>query len=305
MNDPDRIDSDKNWSVLRKNLLEKTSSGAGSYRTAIGGFQMHRHASNNDPKPSFYKPVIVVVAQGQKWMRVGEEEYRLGENLCFITGVDMPVSSCVMVASEERPYLSMSLDLDTRLIVDLASKVPPPSGQCGNGVRGAVFQRVEPDLLDAFLRLTELTEKPEQIPVMGELLLREIHYRLLTGPFGGILRSLNTFGSQGNLVARAVSWLKENYREPLYVEELAGRLNMAPSTFHKHFKDVTTLSPLQYQKRLRLGEAQRLMLSGGCDVTQAATSVGYESATQFIREYKRLFGESPRRDVARLQSQIG
>lgn len=305
MNENTRVDADKNWSILRKKLLALTQSAPGAHQTAIDGFVLHRQVGNDDPKPRFYEPVIIVVAQGEKWVRIGEEEHHFGENLCFVTGVDMPASSCVMSASRERPYLSMSLALNRSLIADLASKVPPSSSRNGNLCRGAVVQNLEPDLLDAFLRLAELAEKPEQIPVMSGLLLREIHYRLFVSPFGDILRSLNTFGSRGNYIAQALSWLKDNFKEPLRVEDLAGRMNMAPSTFHKHFKDVTTLSPLQYQKRLRLGEAQRLMLSSGCDVTQAATAVGYESATQFIREYKRLFGESPRRDVVRLQGQIG
>ncbi|MDR2367010.1 MAG: AraC family transcriptional regulator, partial [Deltaproteobacteria bacterium] len=247
-------------------------------------------------KPHFFEPVVIVVAQGTKLVRIGSEERYYGENVCFVCGVDMPVSSCVMEASEEKPYLALSLYLDTGLIANLASKVPP-SATAPGFFRGAMTQQVEPELLDSFVRLAELAGKPEQIPVMEELLLREIHYRLLVGPFGGILRTLNTFGSQGHQITRAIAWLKENYREPLLVEDLANLANMAPSTFHKYFRDITTLSPIQYQKRLRLGEAQRLMLSEGHDVTQAAMAVGYESATQFIREYKRLFGDPPRRSV--------
>ena len=295
-----RVDSDKSWIMLREKLDRNTPSGSGSHPTPITGTLFHRFVSDADPKPNFYQPVIIVVAQGKKLARIGAEEYRYGENACFVAGVDMPVTSCVMEASEEKPYLSMSLNLDTGLVADLASKVPPQA-YGDNAPRGAAILDVTPDLLDAFLRLVELAEKPEQVPVMEEIILREIHYRLLLGPFGGVLRTLNTFGSQGNQITRAISWLKENYKESLHVEDLAGRSNMALSTFHKHFKEITTLSPLQYQKRLRLAEAQRLMLSGGCDVTQAAFAVGYESATQFIREYKRLFGEPPRRNVMNIR----
>ncbi len=212
----------------------------------------------------------------------------------------MPVSSCVMEASKETPYLSMSLKLDTGLIASLASQIPSPSDS--TVYRGAGTQEVDPDLLDAFVRLAELTEKPEQILVMRDMLMREIHYRLLAGAFGNTLRSLNTLGSQGHQITKAIAWLKEFYKEPLLVEDLANRSHMAPSTFHKYFKRITTLSPLQYQKRLRLGEAQRLMLSEGYDVTQAAMAVGYESATQFIREYKRLFGDPPRRNVMSMKN---
>lgn len=301
MSESVRVDAEKSWDMLRKKILRNTSLNAGTCPTAIRGFAFHRFVGSHDPKPHFFQPVIIVVAQGKKLVKIGAEEYHYGENICFVSGVDMPVASCVMEASEEKPYLAMSLHLDAGLIAALASKVPPSTVNGGIS-RGAMLQKVEPDLLDAFLRLAELTEKPEQIPVLGDLLFREIHYRLLASPFGNMLRSLNTLGSQGNQIARAIAWLKDNYKKPLHVEELAGRASMAPSTFHKYFKEITTLSPLQYQKRLRLGEAQRLMLSEGCDVTRAALDVGYESATQFIREYKRLYGEPPRRNVMSIRN---
>ena len=296
------VDVDRNWAVLRAKLLDG-APGAGNYPTAVKGFVLHCNTSSADPWPNFYQPVIIVVAQGRKLVRIGGDEYHYGENVCFVAGVDMPVTSCVMEASEEKPYLSMSLNLDAARLAILAARVPPSSA--GDAApRGAAVQAVGPGLLDAFLRLLELTETPEHIPVMENLLLDEIHYRLLASPFGGILRSFNTLGSQGNQISRAISWLKENYKEPLRVEKLAGQTNMAPSTFHKYFKQITTLSPLQYQKRLRLSEAQRLMLSGGHDVTQAAFAVGYESPTQFIREYKRLFGNPPRRNVMRMKGAL-
>ncbi|UQZ90630.1 AraC family transcriptional regulator [Deltaproteobacteria bacterium Smac51] len=302
MMESNRVDAEKSWLLLRDGIWRNTLTGPGTHETGIKGFAFHRQVSNQDPKPHFFQPVIIVVAQGKKMIRIGDEEFKYGENICFVAGVDMPVTSCVMEASEEKPYLSMSLYLDTGLIAGLASKVPPSTGIGGGLTMGAMIQEVEPDLLDAFLRLLELAERPKQIPVMKELLIQEIHYRLLASPFGHVLRSLNTFGSQGYQIAQAISWLKENYTEPLLVEQLADRSNMAPSTFHRYFKEVTTLSPLQYQKRLRLGEAQRLMLSGDHDVTQAALAVGYESPTQFIREYKRLFGEPPRRNIKHIRN---
>ena len=280
-----RVNTGNSWAILRDIILRNTASRSESYITSIKGFEFHRQVSNADPKPHFYEPVIIVVVQGKKLVKIGAEEHHYGENICFVCGVDMPVSSCVMEASEEAPYLSMSLKLDTGLIASLASQIPSSSDS--TVYRGAGTQEVDPDLLDAFVRLAELTEKPEQILVMRDMLMREIHYRLLAGSFG------NT---------QAIAWLKEFYKEPLLVEDLANRSHMAPSTFHKYFKRITTLSPLQYQKQLRLGEAQRLMLSEGYDVTQAAMAVGYESATQFIREYKRLFGDPPRRNVMSMKN---
>ena len=291
-----RVDTGKSWTILKETILRNTPSPSGCGPTAIKGLLFHCHVGDADPKPHFFEPVIIVVAQGKKFVKIGLEEYRYGENICFVCGVDMPVSSCVMEACAEKPYLAMSLNLDPGLIVSLSSQVPPTT-TASDSFRGAMVQEVESGLLDSFVRLAELVEKPQEMPVMEELLIREIHYRLLASSCGNTLRTLNTFGSQGHQIARAIAWLKDNYKEPLLVEELASRSHMAASTFHKYFKEITTLSPLQYQKRLRLDEAQRLLLSDGYNVTAAAMDVGYESATQFIREYKRLFGEPPRRHV--------
>ena len=173
------------------------------------------------------------------------------------------------------------------------------AGACS--YKGLSVADVDPDILHAFLRLVELLEKPEQIPILGPLIVREIHYRLLIGPQGEFLRRLNTLGTQSNQIAQAITWLRDNYREPLQVDKLAQKVNMATSTFHRHFKEVTTLSPLQFHKRLRLYEAKRLMLTESKDASSASLAVGYESPTQFNREYKRLFGEPPHRDVMRMR----
>lgn len=294
-----RVDFEKSRTSLRDILLARMPK-SGNYSTCVEGFDLHRYESGEMPKARIYDPVIIVVVQGKKLVRIGTEDIPYGENSCFIAGVNMPVASCVMEASKDKPYLSMSLNLDKGLIATLAAKIPPRDH--GPAVSaGAVVQRLDAQLLDAFLRLLELTENVEQATILGPLLHQEIHYRLLTSPFGRHLRALNTLGSQSNQITRAISWLQENFKEALHVEDLAGRLNMAPSTFHKHFKDITTLSPLQYQKQIRLSEAQRLMLAADYDATQAAFAVGYESATQFNREYKRLFGESPRKDVMKMR----
>jgi len=213
--------------------------------------------------------------------------------------VDMPSSSFITAASPERPFLAVSLLLDKVLITRLAAETPLPSSLGKDSHKGISVASVDPDVLDAFLRLVELLGKPEQIPVLAPLIIREIHYRLLIGPQGGHLRRLNTFGTQSNQIAQAITWLRENFKKPLLVDELAQKVHMATSTFHRHFKEVTTLSPLQFHKRLRLFEAQRLMLAENENASTAGLAVGYESPTQFNREYKRLFGEPPHRDVVR------
>ena len=294
------VDLEKNRVTLRDMLLRHLPE-TGDYLTPVEGLVLHRYNSGDAPKPRFYSPVIIVVVQGKKWVRIGTKSLSFGGHTCFIAGVNIPVSSCVIEAAEDKPYLSMSLDLDKNLIATLAAKAPPHLEYHAHSSTGALIQEVSIELLDAFLRLLELLEEPEHAQVLGSLVYQEIHYRLLMSPFGDQLRTLNTLGSQSNQISRAITWLKDNYKKPLLVEKLAGRLNMATSTFHKYFKEITTLSPLQYQKRLRLGEAQRLMFSDKYDVAQAAFAVGYESVTQFNREYKRLFGESPRKDITKMK----
>lgn len=300
MVDNSRIDFEKCRIALRDTLLQCLPQ-SGSYATPVTGMTLHRYHSDDAPAPRFYDPVIIIIAQGKKWVRIGAKDIPYGEHNCFIAGVNMPVSSCVLEATEDRPYLSISLNLDRGLIAALAAKTPPQAEPYPASPAGAAVQATSPELLDAFLRLLELVHSPEQAQVLGPLIYQEIHYRLLLSPFGYHLRQLNTIGSQGNQINQAIAWLRSNFKESLYVEELAASLNMATSTFHKYFKEITTLSPLQYQKRLRLSEAQRLMLSDNYDVTRAAFAVGYESATQFNREYKRLFGESPRKDVTKMK----
>ena len=296
-----RIDIEKNRAILRELLLRYLPTN-GKTPTPIEGFALHRYDGTDTARPHFYDPILIVAVQGRKWVRVGTENFSFGEHNCFITGVNMPVSSCLVEASAEKPYLSVALHLNKDLLATLSTKVPLSAGERVHSGVGAAVQELNPELLDAFIRLLELLEKPEQAPILGALICEEIHYRLLASPFGYHLRRLNTLGFQSNQINLAVAWLKENYKEPLHVDQLAERVNMAPSTFHKHFKEITTLSPLQYQKHLRLGEAQRLMLTDNYDVTQATFAVGYESTTQFNREYKRLYGEPPRRDIIKMKA---
>lgn len=300
MENHERVDLKRSRTVLREKLL-RLLPDEGNYSTPVKGVGIHRYDSDSAPRPRMYKPMLIVIAQGKKWTKLGNDEYIYGEHHYFVSGISMPVSSCMLDISAERPYLALSLDLDKNLIAHLAAEVPPLDGQRDYSPRGALVQELEPAMLDAFLRLVELAEKPERIKILEPMIIRELHLRLLTGPFGNQLRTIHTHGSQANQIAKSISWLLDNFKEPLNVEALAEQLNMATSTFHKHFKEVTTISPLQYQKRLRLQEAQRLMLREDYDVTRAAFAVGYESQTQFSREYKRQFGEPPQKDIANLR----
>lgn len=284
---------------LLKELLLKWMPEPGKYPTAVGGLSMSRRESDEHVENCFYKPSVGLVVQGSKRSIVGSDEYSYGENQCLVVSVDMPSSFFASGATHEHPFLAIALDLDRYLISRLVMKLPTVSDRGNESYKGVAVTDVNLDLLNAFLRLAELLEKPEEVSFLAPVIIQEIHYRLLTGPLGNNLRRFSTLGTQSNQIARAIVWLRDNYKEPLQVETLARRVNMGTSTFHRHFKEVTTLSPLQYHKRLRLYEAQRLMLTEDADAASASLTVGYESPTQFNREYKRMFGEPPRRDVMR------
>ena len=221
-----RFDLEKSRATLRDILLERLPQG-GAFPTPIDGFTLHRYNGTDIAKPHFYDPILIIAVQGKKWVRIGTEDISFGEHNCFIAGVNMPVTSCLLEATEDMPYLSMSLKLDRSLMASLAAKIPPPKGYSAYSAAGAAVQEISPELLDAFLRMLELLDKREHAEALGALICQEIHYRLLTTPFGNQLRLLNTLGSQSNQINQAILWLRENYRESLHVEELAGRLNMA------------------------------------------------------------------------------
>lgn len=300
MMENDRAGIERTKKLLKEKLLG-WMPGPGRYPTAIEGLTIVRRDAVNQPENCFHRPLVGVIVQGSKRSIIGSEEYRYGENDCLVAGVDLPSVSYITAASAEQPFLGLSLGLDKFLITQLAAEIPPSSRPGNGSYKGISVARADPGVLDAFLRLAELIEKPEQIQVLAPMIIREIHYRLLIGPQGERLRMVNTLGTQTNQIAKSITWLRDNYKDPLQVDELARKVNMATSTFHRHFREVTTISPLQFQKRLRLYEAQRLMLAENEDAAVAALAVGYESPTQFNREYKRLFGEPPHRHVSQLQ----
>lgn len=277
---------------LRNTLLELLPE-QGSYPSGIPGVSLHRFNDNEPPKPLIYTPILVVVVQGKKWVQIGTEEFIYGDRSCFVAGIDMPVFCCVKEASAETPHLALTMELDHGLLTRLTALDHFTHGHTGPTLPGAQVQCVSDAFLDACLRLVKLLARPEHIPFLAPLFRAEVHYRLLLGPFGRQLRSLCTAGSRENRMTEAVNWLRGNYRHRLHVATLAGRVNMATSTFHKNFKNITTISPLQYQKRLRLSEAHRLLLHGNCDVGEAALAVGYENQTRFNKEYGKLFGSPP------------
>ncbi len=292
------MDMAKDTALLVSMLMQRLPHH-GDFHTDIPELVLHRRDIVQKPENCFNKPTLAVTVQGAKRTVVGNEEYRYGAGNSLLAGVDMPSMSYITEASAEKPYLVLALTLDSHLTAQLAAQLPATQTQ-STVKKGTAVSPTDPEILKAFLRLMELLDKPEQIPVLAPIILREIHLRLLLGPMGGVLKSLNTQGTQSNQVFQGINWLRENFQEPLNVEALARFVNMAPPTFRKHFKAVTTMSPTQYHKHLRLYEAQRRMLEQHEDATSAGYAVGYESLTQFNREYKRLFGEPPARNVSHL-----
>lgn len=292
--------SDTKNTAIKEKLLKFLPEG-GEYQTPVNGFFLFRKNECECPENCFYEPAVGVILQGQKHSYIGSREYRYGEGWCLVNGIDLPAKNYILDATPENPFLGMGLKLDKSLTTQLAAEIPPPSKMAAEPDTGLSLTKTDPDILDAFVRLLDLLEKPEQIAVMAPMIIREIHYRLLIGPQGPFLRAVNTFGTQGNQIAQAITWLRSNFKEPVQVDELARKVNMATSTFHRHFKQLTSLSPLQFQKRLRLYEARRLMLVENEYASSACMAVGYESPTQFNREYKRLFGEPPSRNINKVR----
>jgi len=255
-------------------------------------------------KPTFnqhcmYRPMAILVLQGKKEAILGSEKLVYNENEIVIASVDIPTVSSIVEASEEKPFITIVLDLDSKIIGQLLGEgIVAPNGFSR---RSMGIAQASEELLDAFYRLICLIDNPERQKIMAPMILKEIYYLLLTSSIGDILSSVNTSGSQNNQIAKAVSWLKENFKSPFKIDELAQKFNMAGSSFYRNFSKVTSLSPLQYQKKLRLYEAHRLMLAENIDVANAAYEVGYESASQFNREYKRMFGVSPKVNIGRIK----
>jgi AraC-like DNA-binding protein len=266
------------------------------------GVNLARFARPTELHHGFLEPCFCVIAQGAKTLTLGGETFRYDPVHYMIATVGVPMTARVVEASPERPYLSMRLELDPAVVasvmVESGLAQPRSDGGC---LRAIDVSRLDADLLDATVRLVRLIERPEEYRALAPLVVREIVYRLLTGAQGGRMRHLATDGGHAHRMVRAVAKFRENFDKPLRIERVAKELGMSTSGFHAHFKAVTAMSPLQFQKQLRLQEARRLMLGENLDAAEAGYRVGYEDPAYFSRDYKRQFGEPPMRDVERLR----
>ena len=274
---------------------------AGDFATSIADLSVYRRNAPAPPITCIVEPSIVLVVQGAKEMVIGSDVFPYDTTRFLVTSLNIPANSAVTMASDAAPCLGLVFKLDLRTLAELIAHDGrlPVNGQSFHTSAGV--GELSPKLLESFARLIQLLEEPDAIPVLWPLIQREIHYRLLLSNQAPLLRYIASVGSKGHRIAKAIDWMKLNYAAPLRVDELASQVQMGLSTFHQHFRQLTAMSPLQYQKWLRLNEAKRLMLNEDLDAATAAFKVGYESPSQFSREYGRQFGMPPKRDIAELR----
>jgi AraC-like DNA-binding protein len=266
-------------------------------QTGIPGLRLYRRSAPTACASAAYEPSLVVFLQGRKRINVGKTIYVCDGSNFLLTSVDLPVVSQVIAATEKDPILCLLLKLEMPSVREILSQQEFHLREESADARGMAVGVTSVELLDACSRLVDLVDAPQDIPFLSSLIQREIIYRLLRSPQGKHLRAIATLGEQSHRTSKAVEWLRMNYAKPLRMEELAATARMGVSTLHHQFRSLTAMSPLQYQKQLRLHVARERMLNGGLDAASAAFEVGYESASQFNREYSRFFGQPPMRDV--------
>jgi AraC-like DNA-binding protein len=290
---------------LRAMLARKIALSVGSAdnrATDIPGLTLHRRTAPTAPCSTAYQPGVTVIAQGRKRVELGRNVFIYDSSRFLLTSLDLPVVSRVIEASEEVPCLALSLKLEMPMVRELLSRDEIQVAEAPSDTPGMATGETTAPFLSACCRLVELLDTPQDIPFLGGLIQREIIYRILGSAEGARLRAIATLGEQSHRTAKAVAWIRTNYAKPLRVEDLAEIAGMGVSTLHHHFRVLTAMSPLQYQKQFRLQAARGRMLVDGLDAASAAFEVGYESASQFNREYSRFFGRPPMRDIRTLRS---
>jgi AraC-like DNA-binding protein len=282
-------------------LVDKYSSGDGIHPTAIPGLQCLKMSAVNMSTPSVYNPSVCVVVQGRKQVLLEDEIYRYAPSQYLAGTVDLPLLGQVTEASAKKPYLCLQINIDASQMSDLIGHSRADTPTDGTTARGLFVGKLDDDMMDATLRLARLLDTPRDIAALAPMRMREFHYRMLSGKHGAAIAQIAVAGSNTQKVAQAIRRMKADLARAISVEDLAARSHMSPSSFHQHFKAVTAMSPLQYLKRLRLTEARQIMLSEPVDAASTAYRVGYESPSQFSREYARMFGAPPMRDIAILR----
>lgn len=280
--------------------IDRLTTGKNRLDTLVKGLSLHRWETPTEPTSYMLAPSVCLIGQGKKRLILGNDVFTYDANKFLITSVDLPVVAQIYEASCTKPYLGLTMELDLKVMAQLMLDHPVDSTHQAKDRLGIAVSEVTMPMLDAFNRLLGLLEHPEDVPTLAPLIQQEIAYRLLQGEQGARLRQITTTGNHGYHISRAIDWLKENFDKPVKVEYLANKAGLSLSAFHNHFRAMTAMSPLQFQKRMRLNEARRLMLAEHLDASRAAFEVGYESPSQFSREYSRMFGAPPMRDIKNL-----
>lgn len=285
---------------LAKTIARHTGTRNGPRTTAVPGLMLMRSDQAKQPNHILFRPSLCLVVQGAKWAAFGERriDYRAGQAL--IVTAELPMLGRVAEASPREPYLGLVLEFEPTIMREVLSALPTPPKVDETTQPGVFAIEVDGPLAEATLRMVRLLDTPQAIPVLYPAIMREITYWLLSGPHGAQVIRMALAPGHERRIATAIRTLRQHFAETVSIEDLANVAGMSPSVFHRHFKAVTALSPLQYQKHLRLLEARRLMAYGDANVETAAFEVGYESPSQFSREYARMFGAPPRRDIAAL-----
>lgn len=285
-------------------VIGRHVSRDGFHATSIERLTLARSSTVTMPMPNVYRPQLCFVAQGQKEVVLGDHVFRYAPGRYGVVTYDLPATGQVIEATPASPYLCLFIDFNPVILGELALRVPPPPEAVSYPIGKSVAE-ADTNLLDAVLRLVRLLDDPAALPVLGPLAEQEILYRLLAGPEGARMRHITASQGRASQIGRAIAWIGLHFRERFSIERLAAEVGMSPSSLHEHFRAITALTPLQFQKQLRLQDARSLMLIEGIDIATAAFQVGYESPSQFSREYRRHFGEPPARDIARLRALPG
>lgn len=286
-------------------LINRHTNGKGDgfHQTSIAPLGFSHESLTGTMLHGVSTPMLAIVVQGKKGAALGEEIYRYGEAQYLVVSVDQPISGFIIEATPDRPFLGFKLDLDPRELCEIiAIQTTVIADKKETSVRGFFVSTTDISLLDCALRLIRLLDTPQDIPILAPMIIREIYYRLLIGEQSEAVRQIATSGSNMQRISAVIQSIKVDFAKSLRVADLAEQASMSPSSFHHHFKQVTSMSPLQYQKQIRLLEARRLMLAENYNAITAADRVGYESPSQFSREYARLFGAPPIQDIDRLLS---
>ncbi|PCJ30476.1 MAG: AraC family transcriptional regulator CmrA [Gammaproteobacteria bacterium] len=282
-------------------MVDTFSDGDGLHKTMIDTVSCLKMSSTNDTFPIVLEPCICVIAQGNKQVLLDDEIFAYSPGQFLAVSVDLPLIGNVLTATKDKPYLCVQIDLDLQLMAELSMRFRLDTDVDNKTERGIFVGQLDNSLTESVCRLMQLLHTPNDIAYLAPIILQEIHYRLLSTEHGNSIINMYSSGSNQQRIAQVIDTIKSDISKPIVVQQLADQVNMSSSTLFEHFKKMTTLSPLQYQKRLRLTEARQILLSSNKDVTSVAYSVGYESPSQFSREYSRLFGAPPLRDITQLK----